>query len=171
MFKAGKFPDAIKHYTEAIARNPEDAKIYSNRAACYSKLAEFNLGLKDCEECIKLDPKFIKGYLRKAKIQLGLKQHSKAKESYEQALEIDPTNAEARQGLRESALSLDSDPEEIRNRAMKDPQVQQILADPAMRMILDQMTKDPNAIKEHFKNPEICKKLQVLIESGIVSIH
>jgi stress-induced-phosphoprotein 1 len=42
----------------------------------------------------------------------------------------------------------DNDPEVVKKRAMQDPEVQSILADPAMQLILGQMQKDPKALQE-----------------------
>lgn len=39
-------------------------------------------------------------------------------------------------------------PEEIRKKAMEDPEIRQILSDPAMSMILEQMSQDPKAVRE-----------------------
>lgn len=147
-FKKGDFSTAIKHYTEAINRNPDDPKLYSNRAACYTKLAAFDLGLKDCEMCTKLDDKFIKGWIRKGKILQGMQQPSKALAAYQKALEIDPTNGEALEGYRTCTMAVHSNPEEVRKKAMNDPEVQSILKDPAMRLILEQMQSDPKAVQE-----------------------
>lgn len=66
-FKDQRYPEAVKHYTEALARgppavNPEAYKLYSNRAACFTKLGTWDAGLKDAEECIRLEPTFVKGY-------------------------------------------------------------------------------------------------------------
>lgn len=147
-FKQGDFSTAIKHYTEAINRNPDDPKLYSNRAACYTKLAAFDLGLKDCEKCVKLDEKFIKGWIRKGKILQGMQQPSKALTAYQKAMELDPSNQEALEGYRQCSMAVHSNPAEVRQRAMADPEVQEILRDPAMRMILEQMQSDPKAVQE-----------------------
>jgi len=55
---------------------------------------------------------------------------------------------EAQQGYRASVMQENSDPEAVRKRAMENPEIQEILGDPAMRLILEQMQRDPNALKE-----------------------
>nr|CAD7454303.1 unnamed protein product [Timema tahoe] len=165
------YATAIKHYTEAIKRNPDDPKYYSNRAACYTKLAAFDLGLKDCDKCLELDPKFIKGWIRKGKILQGMQQHGKALSAYQKAIEMDPNNSEALEGYRSCTMAVNSNPEEVRKRAMADPEVQAIMRDPAMRLILEQMQNDPKALQDHLKNPDIAAKIQKLLESGLIAIH
>merc|ERR1712002_286625 len=171
MFTKGDYPGAVKAYSEAIKRNPEDAKIFSNRAAAYSKLMEFNLAMKDCDRCIELDPSFIKGHLRKGHICIALKNYQKALEDFEKAQEIDKTNQEAIEGYRQAMMLMNSDPEAVRKRAMEDPEVQQIMADPAMRMILEQMQREPGSLQDHLKNPDLAKKLRKLIEAGLIAIR
>ena len=69
--KSPPYPRSSNYVKLSNRRNPADPKIYSNRAACYTKLMSFDLSLKDCEKAIELDPKFIKAYLRKANAQKG----------------------------------------------------------------------------------------------------
>jgi stress-induced-phosphoprotein 1 len=57
-FKAGNFVDAVKSYTEAIKRDPDDPRGYNNRAAAYQKLVALPEALKDAEAALKIDPSF-----------------------------------------------------------------------------------------------------------------
>lgn len=51
-------------------------------------------------------------------------------------------------GLCSCLMQESKDPESVRRRAMQDPEIQQIIADPAMQLILQQMQKDPQALRE-----------------------
>merc|ERR1711872_221927 len=172
-FKSGDWANAVKFYTEALKRNPKDAKIYSNRAACYTKLNAFDLTIKDCDASIALDPNFVKAYLRKANVLKAMGQAQKAMEVYGKAMELDPNSDEAKNGYKDCAVkqySQKGDPEQVRERAMNDPEVQQIMSDPAMRMILEQMQSDPQAVQEHLRNPAIMQKIMKLKDAGLISM-
>jgi len=174
-FKSGDWANAVKFYSEALKRNPKDAKIFSNRAACYTKLNAFDLTIKDCDSSIALDPNFVKAYLRKANVLKAMGQTQKAMEVYAKAMELDPNSDEAKNGYKDCAVRQysqkgSSDPEEVKSRAMNDPEVQQIMGDPAMRMILEQMQSDPHAVQEHLKNPAIMQKIMKLKDAGLISM-
>ncbi|KAI1720681.1 tetratricopeptide repeat domain-containing protein [Ditylenchus destructor] len=171
LFKKGDYPNAMKHYNEAIKRNPDNAVLYSNRAACYTKLMEFQRAVEDCDTCLKKDPNFIKAYIRKGAALQAMREFSRAQRCYEDALKVDASNTEALEGLRTCYRSNDEDPEKARERALQDPEVQEILRDPTMRLILEQMSQDPSAAREHIKNPEIFEKLMKLRDAGIVQMR
>merc|ERR1712038_972818 len=167
-FKKGDWANAVKHYTEALKRNPKDAKIYS-------KLNAFDLVIKDCDASIALDPGFVKAYLRKANVLKAMGQTQKAMDVYSKAMELDPNSDEAKNGYKDCAVrqyqgNRGSNPEEVRARAMNDPEVQQIMSDPAMRMILEQMQSDPQAVQEHLQNPAIMQKIMKLKDAGLISM-
>ncbi|KJE89097.1 stress-induced-phosphoprotein [Capsaspora owczarzaki ATCC 30864] len=181
LFKSSDFINAIGEYSEAIKRNPSDAKLYSNRAACYTKILELPLAAKDADECIRLDPTFIKGYQRKATVQIARKDFAAAMETYDKISKLeDPTAkqiaeegmAQCRQAImRNHNSNENASEEEIAQRAMADPELREIMADPVMRQILEQMTGDPVAAAAHMKNPEVARKIQKLISAGIIKVR
>ncbi|RCV20521.1 hypothetical protein SETIT_4G062500v2 [Setaria italica] len=101
-FKQKKYHEAAMHYTQAMKMNPNDPRIFSNRAQCYINLGALPQGLEDAEKCIELDPTFLKGYVRKAKVQFLLEDYENAMATYQEGLRCDPNNPEVLDGLRRS---------------------------------------------------------------------
>lgn len=83
------------------------------------------------------------------KILQVMQQPSKAISAYQAALALDSTNAEALEGFRACRMStFNTDSKEVYKNAMNDPEVSDILRDPAMRLILEQMQSEPKAAQE-----------------------
>ena len=182
LFKAGKYADAVLHYTESIKRGGKDPRAYSNRAACYTKLGAVPEAIKDAETAIQLDPTFIKAYIRKANAELMKRDNEACLRTCLLALEADKSGAHRAeiQGIQmrcyaPTATTSPSEddskltPEQRAQRAVeRDPELQAIVADPAMRSILQQMQSDPNAMQEHMRNPMVAAKIRKLVSAGIL---
>ena len=56
-------------------------------------------------------------------------------------------------------------------RAMADPEIHNILSDPIMRQVLNDMQSDPKAAATHMRHPDISSKLNKLMNAGIVQMR
>ncbi|KAF9973460.1 Hsp90 cochaperone [Actinomortierella ambigua] len=179
LFKAHDYAGAVKEYTEAIKRDDTDPRAYSNRAQCYIKLMAIHEASKDAEMCLKLDPKFVKGYIRKAAVQFIKKEYEECLETCQQAREVDVDRknaAEIDQQIQKVYREMNSSfqrragesDEEVLKRAQQDPEIQRLLTDPAMRAILQQMQEDPQAAQAHMRNPKVAANIRKLVSAGII---
>ncbi|KAF7301597.1 Activator of Hsp70 and Hsp90 chaperones [Mycena indigotica] len=175
-FKSGDFASAVKSYSESIKRDPSDARGYNNRAAAYMKLVAFPEALKDVNEAIKVDSEFTKAYIRKSTILYSMREYTKAIEAVQEARNHDPehkhTKEIADQEMKcQQALYAqrgEETQEQTLERAMRDPEVAQIMGDPIMQQILQQAQGNPGALQDHMQNPMIREKIMKLVNAGII---
>ncbi|KAK4457286.1 hypothetical protein QBC42DRAFT_40841 [Cladorrhinum samala] len=71
------FPKAITLYSQAILCKPE-AVYYSNRAACYNALADWEKVVEDTTAAVNLDPEYVKALNRRANAYEHLGKYSEA---------------------------------------------------------------------------------------------
>ncbi|CAG8669628.1 13955_t:CDS:2, partial [Racocetra fulgida] len=65
LYKKQKFNESLEKYLRAFEINPNDLLVNSNCAQVYLKLGKLDEALDHAETCIRLDPKWAKGYYRK----------------------------------------------------------------------------------------------------------
>ncbi|KTW26783.1 hypothetical protein T552_02784 [Pneumocystis carinii B80] len=182
LFKQGDFSNAIKMYTEMIKRSPDDPRGYGNRAAAYIKVMSLYEALKDCDKAISLDPYFTKAYIRKASCYYTMKEFNKCIDTCHAATKADEEGNNKGLHAKEIELQLqkcmsamhaqreNETEEETIQRIQGDPEVVAILQDPIMQSILTQARENPSALEEHMKNPQVAKKIQKLIQSGVIKV-
>jgi stress-induced-phosphoprotein 1 len=178
LFKEGKWKDAIAEYSDAIKRDPTNAKYFCNRGACYTKLMAFDPALKDVTQAIKLDPKYVKAYGRKGCIEFFLKRYNAAMETFRKGIELDPSDEACVDGLKRTVTKVNQvaqsgtaeERDAMRAEAMKDPEIQNILRDPVVQSVLEDMQKNPQSMGKHLANPGIAEKINKLVGAGIIGM-
>lgn len=103
-FKQKKYKEAIDFYTKAIDIDPNSeasAALYSNRAACWQAMGNFQKALEDSEQCIRVRPEWLKGHFRKGVALQSMNNPDEARKAFQNALKVEPNNSEVGEKLTE----------------------------------------------------------------------
>lgn len=101
--KEQKYAEAVKFYSDALRKSPNDHLLYSNRSYAYCILKQFYYALCDADRVIELRPDFVKGYFRKAEVLKQTFQYEDALINYGRALKLDPHNKTVLDNFKNSA--------------------------------------------------------------------
>ena len=66
LFNLGKFAEACIAYGEGLMYDSSNSVLYCNRAACRSKLGQWERSVEDCNEALRIKPNYTKALLRRA---------------------------------------------------------------------------------------------------------
>jgi hypothetical protein len=102
-FNAGRYDEAIAHYTDAIAvlgtPSRDVGVIFSNRAAAFHALGRFQSALNDADHCIRVAPNWFVGHYRRALALEALNRLHEAVRSFKTALRHEPTCTEVHERM------------------------------------------------------------------------
>ena len=98
----GENERALRMFTHGLTCNPDEnlrAMLLSNRASVCSRLLRFRETLEDADKVIKLNPRWPRGYTLRAAALVGMGRSAEALPLLEKALELDPTDKDAKLDL------------------------------------------------------------------------
>ena len=100
-FVKNEHEKAIGAYTEGILLDPSAHLLFSNRAAAYLRLKNYDEAINDANECIRLSPTFVKGHIRLAQALFSQQCYVEAEEAVLKIEILEPNNKSIKT-LRES---------------------------------------------------------------------
>ncbi|CAH8353705.1 unnamed protein product [Eruca vesicaria subsp. sativa] len=105
-FKAGRFQEASTAYGEGLDHDSRNSVLLCNRAACLSKMGQFDRAVEDCTAALTVRPAYAKARLRRADCNAKLGKWEAAIEDYGILSKETPEDEEVIRGLLEAQEQL-----------------------------------------------------------------
>lgn len=180
-FAAKNFEEAIDKFSQAIEIEPGNHVLYSNRSGAYASLKNFDKALEDANKTTEIKPDWAKGWGRKGAALHGTGDLLGANDAFEEALKLDPANAQAKSGLEAVKRAIDAEATEdgadgglgglgnmfndpnMLQKLASNPKTSSLLADPSFMAKLQKLKQNPNSIGEEMRDPRFLQVMSVLL--------
>lgn len=106
LFKESKFLEACSVYGEGLEHDPYNSVLLCNRAACRTKLGQFEKAIEDCTTALNVQPSYSKARLRRADCNAKIERWETAIQDYEMLIRETPQDEEVARALFEAQVQL-----------------------------------------------------------------
>ncbi|KAJ1943715.1 hypothetical protein EC988_006167, partial [Linderina pennispora] len=100
-YKKENWSKALECYKHGISYDMYNSKLHSNACMTLIKLRRWAQALKHAEQCIALEPKWVKGYYMKGVVLSSESRLELSRDALKQALELEPGNTKVKELLEE----------------------------------------------------------------------
>ncbi|KAJ2540029.1 hypothetical protein EV175_006279 [Coemansia sp. RSA 1933] len=119
-YKKENWAAALDHYKNGLVYDMYNAKIHGNACMALIKLKRWTQALKHAEQCIALEPNWVKGYYMKGLILSTESKIDQARDVLRQAAKMEPQNTQIKSLLDEVEQRMDYVESRLRRRKTKD---------------------------------------------------
>ena len=165
-------------FTQAIALQPENHILYSNRSAAHASKKDWDSALADATKTTELKADWGKGWGRKGAALHGKGDLLGANDAYEEGLKLDASNAQLKSGLASVQKAMQqetggedpgagiakmfNDPNLIQKLAAN-PKTSSMLSDPTFMAKLQDIKQNPSNMGAMFDDPRMIQVLGVMM--------
>ncbi|TKA67030.1 hypothetical protein B0A49_07166 [Cryomyces minteri] len=183
LFAEKDFQGAVEKFTQAIEAEPTNHVLYSNRSGAHASLKDFDKALEDANKVTEIKPDWAKGWGRKGAALHGTGDLIGALDAYEEAVKLDPANAQAKSGLASVQRAIDAEAKEdgfsggdasgglggmfndpqLYQKLASNPKTSGLLGDAEFMAKLQRLKSNPNNIGMEMRDPRFLQVMSVLL--------
>jgi|SRR5882672_377296 len=97
--QAGRYPDALRDFEQAMALNPRDPNAYVGRGTLFARTGSYDRALADYGKAIEIDPEYAEAYAKRCFTKMLLDRPRDALHDCEKATALDPRHRDAQTNL------------------------------------------------------------------------